>query len=109
MANEKVKEPHVPPFGTMTAKLLEDICDHNIDRYDVLEEDFVADCNGDRDAENVIVFKDLETGVIYRASWGNDGWNYFGRLKQEQLTVEVVKEVKVVAYESVEVIQQSSW
>lgn len=109
MANKKVKEPHVPPFGTMTTKLLEEIYDRNIDRYKVLWEDFIAECNGDMDAENVIVFKDLETDVLYRVSWENDGWNTVSDADDRALTVEVVKEVPVVAYKGVEVIQQSSW
>ncbi len=96
---------HCAPFGTLTPKLLEEISYNNSDRYELLEEDFIDDCNGDDDAENIIVFKDTETGTIYRASWENDGWNTFSKLHEDQLTVEVVKEVTVIAYKTVEVIQ----
>lgn len=105
--SKKLAEKHIPPFGRLTPELLEQISDRSLDRYELLEEDFIDDCNGDKDAENVIVFKDIETGIIYRASWENDGWNCLSDLHQDQLTVEVVKETKVVSYKSVEVIQKA--
>lgn len=103
-------DKHVPPFGTMTIELLEQIADDNSDRYTLVYDDYIAECNGDNDAYNTIVFKDDETGLFYRVTWWNDGYNYVStdHMKDSYLTVELVeeKEVKVIQYFHVATLQE---
>lgn len=99
-------DPHIPPWGIMTPELLEKISRGQLKpRYVCLLTDFIDECNGDNDAENIVVFKDTETGVIYRASWDNDGSNCFSDLEQSQIWVELAKEVTAITYKGVKVIQ----
>lgn len=85
------------PFE-LTKEFIERLLDDNDPAFALLEEDFISECNGDTDAINSIVFEHLDTGVLYRIWWYNDGFNYVGDVDMDYVGVYVVREIQVPAY-----------
>ena len=92
---------------TITPEILESIAERDNDKYELLSEDYVDECNGDWDAVNYIVFRERKTNKLYRAVWFKNSFDFFGKTKEE-LTIEEVKEVKVIDYRRVNTIQGES-